>query len=176
MYRRNQMFDKNLMDQFRIVNDPSDQLKNAWYIFVSKLLPIVNETWNKLLKENYLTQKADLYANTTVSDEALVRWVIHCKMDKIMAQPEQDGLSDIGKKGKKSGQHDSIAKKGLYVDEYNKVLASFQTDVTHVKQRWNDLFWESMEIKHPTKFSERPEKRAKLNNDEDDFPDVDPNL
>jgi hypothetical protein len=174
MYQTKEMFDVKLMDQFRTVNNPSEELRDAWYNFVYKLLPIVNETWCKLMKEKNLTQKTDLYEHISMSDEALVRWVILCKIDKIVSQDDSGQAYEINK-GKKSGPHDSLAKKHLYVAEYSKILKSYGNDAKSVRNGWNDLFWERMQSKHTGLFNDRHRKRARIEQDDTcNFPDEDP--
>jgi hypothetical protein len=176
--KNKEMFDEKLMDEFRNVEEPSENTKQAWYIFCYKLLPIVNEFWGRLIKDNNVIQKPDVYEHTTVSDEALIRWVILCRVDKFKDQESQNWIAiEKEKKGKKFGPHDSLQKRNVYVEEYHKTISSFQPDATEKKRKWNNIFWEMMQIHHESKFSSSgSNKKAKIDRDVLKMPDEDPEI
>ena len=98
-------------------------------------MPIVNELWCKLLKDNNVIQKADLYEYTILSDEALVHWVILCKINKLKEDEAKGWPSPRKeKKGRKFGPHDSLQKLYLYVEEHKKTHKSFHPKDDQLKE------------------------------------------
>ena len=169
------MFEPHLMDSFMVGETPSDEVAQAWYIFVYKLLPLVNEFWFKLMKSNYVSQAPNMYEHTTQSDQALVRWVILCKIERLKYNKSKNWPAlDPQQKGKKKGPHDSNRNKLLYITEYDKVKKTFrENEPDKTKQAWNNLCWGHLYLKHPEKFTQEASPRAKIDNDALIMPDED---
>ena len=70
-FRRPDFDDLNFYDK--------EVLHREWFIFVYKILPLVNEDWGRVLKDNHIKDKPNIYDYTYLSDEVLACWVIKNK-------------------------------------------------------------------------------------------------
>jgi hypothetical protein len=63
---------------------------------------LVNEDWGRVLKDNHIKSKPNIYDYTSLSDEVLARWVIKNKYSKLIKE-KNNGWPDreADKKGKK---------------------------------------------------------------------------
>jgi hypothetical protein len=178
-------FDINLIEKFRCNNIDNlidkESIRNAWYIFVFKLLPLVNEEWCKVLKDNHIQSKPNIYEYTSLSDEAFIRWVIHCKHAKLLEE-EKNGWpeKDADKKGKKGGPHESRINMDIYCKEIKNTKLSFsvlpvrdEVKLKEIQTKWNSIFWEEMVLRNPEKFELRPKKRKESLMNEEDMPGMD---
>jgi len=172
LMKTDSMFEPHLMDSFMVGETPSDEVAQAWYIFVYKLLPLVNEFWFKLMKSNYVSQAPNMYEHTTQSDQALVRWVILCKIEKLKDRKSKNWPEvDPHIKGKKKGPYDSKRNRHLYITECEKVKKKFREDEPDkTKRKWNDIFWAYMYVEHLAKFptNDSGSPVAKIDHDADE--------
>ena len=172
LMKADEMFDIELIEKFRCKDFDNHKdrelIKKAWYIFVFKLLPLVNEEWCKVLKDSHIQSKPNIYDYTSISDEVFTRWIIRCKYDKLLEEmhngwPEKDA----DKKGKKGGPHESRVNMNLYCEEYEETQESFEllssvrneVKLREIQNKWNNLFWDEMVIHNADKFGERPKKK-----------------
>ena len=137
------MFDPDLMNNFRSEDedDITDEVKQAWFKFCYFFLPRVSKLWAEALKISSKNNRLQLSQNSSVSDEALTKWIIYCKY-KDVKEDFEAGFPDKKKenKGRKSGPHDSIAHIKEYVEYTNKIKLAREN--VESNKKWNALFWE----------------------------------
>lgn len=172
------------MDLFRNPDfDSMNQLmrsgvENNWLVFVYKILPLVNEEWNRVLKDNHIQEQPNIYDYTSLSDEVFARWVINCKYDKLMEEAK-DGWPerDADKKGKKEGPHESRVLLKSYCEEYSKIKKSFlmpnKVACKLIQEKWNDMFWSRMQSVYPEKFESKELKKKPIKIEMQDLPGMD---
>jgi hypothetical protein len=155
------MFDLNLMDFFYNPKYENDEnVINAWYSYVIKILPIVSKKWRDSITPDKLSNEKSMFSFITISDEALMRWLLviwvsnlsksdqqspNTNSDKenedstLDSKPiNQDDCSKLSTK-KKRGPHDTNAKLNIYTKffhEIKKARSDYNTAV-----RWNSIFW-----------------------------------
>ena len=178
------MFKPAEMDGFRhpdldsMPRNEQANIRGAWFIFVYKILPQVNEEWGRVLKDNHVKDKPNIYDYTSLSDEVLARWVINCKYDKLMEEKNQGWpQKDPDKKGKKEGPHESRVLLNLYCDEYKKTRESFMVqnsaECKKIQETWNDIFWKACELYIPDKFKLQETKKKSYKVDSAVLPGMD---
>ena len=183
--KADEMFNIDLIDKFRC-NDfehhsDKEKIKNAWYIFVYKLLPLVNEEWCKVLKDNHIQTKPNIYAYTSISDEVFTRWIIRCKYEKLLEEKQNNWPDkDADKRGKKGGPHESRVNINMYCSEFKDTQTTYsilpvreEEKLKAIQTKWNDLFWEEMVKKNPEKFAARPKKKRISDDEILDMPGMD---
>jgi hypothetical protein len=67
----------DLMKHFYCLDYENDKdVRETWYIYVLKFLPLVSTKWKGLVSNNNLQKSTSMFTAITISDEALVRWFI----------------------------------------------------------------------------------------------------
>ena len=112
--------------------------------FCYYFLPRVSKMWQEALKDSSSENQFHLTEYSTVSDEALTRWIIDCRYNSVKEDYDA-GFPAKGKeaKGKKSGPHDSLAHIAEYV-ELNKNIKAARGKVKS-SDKWNKLFWKQFD-------------------------------
>jgi hypothetical protein len=149
----NQMFDVNLVEKFYSEEHFYNvEVIKAWYLFVYKLLPCVNNDWMVSLSNVNAKNKVNIFQLVTVSDEAFIRWLLYCKYPFLQEQQKLGWpKKDDGKKATKStGSHDSKKFLSEYASIYSKVK-KIREDI-NLANKWNNLFWTLMVKKHAELF------------------------
>ena len=57
-------------------SDYDDAVINGWYNYVLKFLPTVSKEWKDKISSNKVKDKSIIFQYVTISDEALVRWLV----------------------------------------------------------------------------------------------------
>jgi len=148
------MFESNLVEDFmdpQVLDnmEKKDKVAEAFYIFVYKLLPCINEIWRSKMTDNHIYLRTNIFDVITPSDEAFVRWVINCKIDSIHELKQTNYELDNTQKGKKKGPHDSSKEIEEYIRIHNTIM--LLRDNETMRRTWNELFWNTMEAKHTDK-------------------------
>jgi hypothetical protein len=124
----------------------SDDVKNAYFIFIKDFCPMVSSTWKKYLCKFCDNRGTATYFNQlTRSDEAYSYWLIQCLYSKAVADFEiikTHGIkkwNDERKKGK-AGKHDSNVKFDEYVKIFKKIDALRNDSKAY--SFWMDIFFD----------------------------------
>jgi hypothetical protein len=172
-----EFFNPDLMVYFRNEEYYDDTNVNyAWYIYVHKLLPCVNSQWQQAMNDGNLRKKASIHKHISISDEALVRWIINCKYPALQAEKKAGWPAPANPptKGKKKGKHDSSAYIGLYSTIYSTIAKSRSDKANNSK--WNNLFWNTISANQPVLFQaiSRINADTMTASDADMLPGLDP--
>ena len=151
------MFDISLLDQFYTFEcnkndgtpfDVTENVKEAYFIFVKDFCVNVSTVWKKYLKGFCQTRDtATFVQKLTKSDEAYAYWLYSCLFEKCVPDAtvvEQHGWEKWNqdrKKGK-AGKHDSVTKFDEYVLIYNKISALRENHDAY--QFWQNIFFEKL--------------------------------
>jgi hypothetical protein len=156
---------KNCMNYFYIPEyETNENVINAWYIYVLKILPLVSKKWRDAVTPNRLSKSTSMFLHISISDEALMRWFLtlwvvkHSKTEEDKTGKgqlfeeisEEKSFSNDSKietacsnKGeriiKKRGPHDSNVKLNIYTTLFHEITRARQDYKTAV--RWNLIFW-----------------------------------
>lgn len=159
------MFDLNLMDFFYNPKyENNENVINAWFVYVMKILPIVSKKWRDSITPDKLPNEKSMFSFITISDEALMRWLliiwvsnlkkkksedIQKKSDQSMNNYSDKENEDESKTNnqdddskpskKKRGPHDTNAKLNIYTKLFHEVKKARSDYNTAV--RWNLIFW-----------------------------------
>jgi hypothetical protein len=145
------MFDLSLMDFFYNSDYEEDEnVINAWYIYVSKFLPLVNKKWREATTPDNLINTLSMFKYITISDEALMRWflkiwvpILKSKQEKISKQENEkdDQDNNVGKEVKtsKRGPHDTNVKASIYTVLHHEITNARRNYNAAV--HWNIIFW-----------------------------------
>ena len=60
-----------------------DAVINGWYNYVLKFLPTVSKEWKDKVSSNKVKDKSIIFQYVTISDEALVRWLVEVWLPKL---------------------------------------------------------------------------------------------
>ena len=123
----------------------NEKVRESWYTYVMKFLPIVNREWKELVSINRLKERISLFTAITISDEALVRWFIVLWIKKAESK----------EKAKGKVPHDTKANIKLYTIIHNEIEASRKDYYAAV--RWNIIFWEEVEKRNIDQLETRKE-------------------
>jgi hypothetical protein len=146
------MFDVNEMNHFY----DKDYFRNnstrlAWYVFCYKFLTCVNSDWLKSIHSANAKNQVNMFRYITVSDEALVRWTLEIKTDKLLAE-EKNGWQEKNGGKKPNGMHDSRQFSPQYAKIHQQVKESRSCQAA---EEWNNLFWSMYKHIHPKFFEDR---------------------
>jgi hypothetical protein len=130
------------------------EVRETWYIYVLKFLPLVSGKWKKLVSNNNLQNTNSMFNAITTSDEALVRWFIVLWMKSFDDIKEKKILESDKSKGK--GPHDIKSNIKLYTIlhcEIEEARKDFGAAV-----RWNKIFWDEVKTRNSALFEMRKEQ------------------
>lgn len=145
------MFNSDLMDQFRMFNenDPcfkiSDELQNAWFIFLKDFCPCVSYEWTNYLAHLSRDHRPGFHGFLSASDEAFAIWSIRIKYQRMKEEVEKENLvaetdtsatKEKEKKGKRGGAHDSRLQIDSYVTLYHNCI------IPRLENEESANFWE----------------------------------
>jgi hypothetical protein len=162
------MFDLNLMDFFYNPKYENDEnVINAWYIYVMKILPIVSKKWRDSITPDKLSNEKSMFSFITISDEALMRWLLIIwvsnltkkKSEQLTKKSDQSSNNNSDKENednmiysktnnqdddskpskRKRGPHDTNAKLNIYTKLFHEIKTARSDYNTAV--RWNLIFW-----------------------------------
>lgn len=151
------MIDINLFDQFYLYEengncedglafDVSEEVKNAYYVFIKDFCPMISSTWKKYLCKFCTSRDTATFLNQlTRSDEAYSYWLIQCLYKKAFTDYEiikDQGLkkwNEERKKGK-AGKHDSNVKFDEYVKIFKKIDILRDNDKAYLF--WMNIFFD----------------------------------
>lgn len=151
------LFNLKLMDNFYNSDYEDDEdVLDAWYIYVSKILPLVSKKWKDAVAPDKLSKEISLFTHISISDEALMRWFLHLWVPKLSnnnkaskseeRNEESENLTlnngDNPKIPKKRGPHDSNVKLNMYTSLFHDITSARKNYSTAV--RWNLLFWQEV--------------------------------
>ena len=156
------MFDINLMEYFYNPEyEQNENVINAWYIYVFKILPLVSKKWKDAISPDKLTRETSMFSFITISDEALMRWFLKLWIPKLLCENKEVAVNDSGKEvavsdsgkeinltelnatiSKKRGPHDSNVKLNIYTALFHEIAIARKNYSTAV--RWNLLFWDEV--------------------------------
>ena len=71
--------------------EKNENVLNAWYIYVLKILPLVSKKWRDAVAPNRLSKSTSMFLHISISDEALIRWFLTLWVVKF-AKMEEDVL------------------------------------------------------------------------------------
>jgi hypothetical protein len=145
------MFDVTLMDKFYTFSDDSnfdvpDDVKYAYYTFISEFCPTVSSFWKHYLNKFCKIESATFDQRLTRSDEAYTFWLIKCLYDKCYQHAQyinqfgRDKWLEKQKHSRKKGKHDSKAKIDDYVQLLNKIEKHRQDKKSY--SYWETVFFE----------------------------------
>ena len=129
------------------------KVRETWYTYVIKFLPLVNRHWKNLISNDKVAEKPSMFLAITVSDEALVRWFIILWLKTLNDIKDKKKSEEEQSKGK--GPHDTRANKKLYTIIHNEIESS--RDNHYQAVRWNQIFWEEVTQRNADLFTERKE-------------------
>ena len=151
-----EMFDVNMMKYFYNPEYIDNvQVKNAWYIYVYRMLPMVNKRWRDNISSERIKNQELLFKSISISDEALVQWLIilwYPVLEKRKIGGWQNESKSTGK-----GPHYTKQNKNIYIMFHNNIEKS-RIDVQNAVI-WNNLFWEQLRTKHIELFTEKKDNR-----------------
>ena len=149
------LFDLNLMDYFyNSEYEDNENVINAWYIYVLKILPLVNKKWKDAVAPDKLSREISMFSFISISDEALMRWFLKLWVPKLSkndntsekeaTNDESDDETDNNniknpKIPKKRGPHDSNVNLNIYTSLFHDITSARRNYSTAVC--WNMLFW-----------------------------------
>jgi hypothetical protein len=153
-----ELFDYKLMKKFykpEYVDDVNVQ--NAWYCYCAFFMPKVNAAWQTALTQRVVQQETDFHSVCTVSDEALVQWLIEIEYP-MLAKRNEEGWPDrkFGLKGAEATRSQTWRFPLLY-----NVITAGRRD-PDVCRDWNKLFWHAFKIYHPELFETKKRKRLNV--------------
>lgn len=161
------MFDLGLMNFFY---DPAyekdENVINAWYLYVLKILPIVSKGWKDATAPDKLTVETSIFKCITISDEAIMRWFLEIWIpiltNKANEKPENSTKSEPEnnnekpdnsiKTPKKRGPHDTNVKLDSYTTLFHEIASARKKYSTAV--RWNQIFWNEVKKRNETVLEE----------------------
>jgi hypothetical protein len=148
-------FDIDKMKHFYCQQYENDaEVRETWYIYVLKFLPLVSSKWKQLVSNNNLQNANSMFTAITTSDEALVRWLIVLWIKTFNDIKEEKISESEISKGK--GKHDIKSNIKLYTVlhcEIEEARKDFGAAV-----RWNKIFWEEVKIRNSAIFEKRKEQ------------------
>ena len=156
------MFDTSLMTNFyKSEFENHEQTIEAWYIYVMHFLPFVNKKWRTYVANEKLSLATPLFKAISISDEALVQWLITLWMPIIKERQAKNWVLDA--KDKKKGPHDTKHNIPLYIQIHNDVENKRKDNLAAAK--WNQLFWNEVKKRHKEQLeSLETNKKSKYSN------------
>lgn len=144
------MFDFAEIEHFyrdEYFNSPKTQM--AWFLYCYKFLTCVNGNWLKSVNPSNARNQVDMFLYLTVSDEALVRWVLELKVNKLLDEKIHGcPVGSVGKK-KPNGMHDSRN----FFYRYEEILEEVERRKSKIDpNQWNNLFWSIYRKREPKLF------------------------
>ena len=143
------MFDIDLLEKFRDVdindeNDVDDDVKNAWYTFISEFCTCVSFHWANYVKRVDRKDNATFISRLTASDEALAMWIISVKYNEVKEHADYikqhgDDAWKKSKKKRKSGTHDSKSKIGDFISYHKSIIEKRQNKRSN--KLWESIFF-----------------------------------
>jgi hypothetical protein len=149
--------------------EEDEEVLDAWYQYVYIFLPIVSKRWKDNLSSQSIRLKSLIFLSVTPSDEACTIYLILNLYPNLLKLKETGWPEEPKSKGK--GPNEWISNMGSYQKLLIKIT-KLRKDYT-MKARWNQLFWNVVENKHPDFFV--PIKKYKRSNLLDETFDVDDN-
>ena len=160
--------------------EKNENVLNAWYIYVLKILPLVSKKWRDAVAPNRLSKSTSMFLHISISDEALMRWFLTLWVakysktveDVLLEKTSEDeifindsnAVTDCSNKDekivKKRGPHDSNVKLNIYTTLFHEITKARKNYSTAV--RWNSLFWDEVK-KRNAAMLEKTEKNSKNN-------------
>ena len=134
-----------------------DAVINGWYNYVLKFLPTVSKEWKDKISSNKVKDKSIIFQYVTISDEALVRWLVELWLPKLKILVDNNWIEDDKKKS--HGPHDTKQFKGLYSIIHSEISTSRKDHKTAI--RWNTLFWNEVERRNKHLFCDQTKFRKK---------------
>ena len=151
-----QMFDVDLMSNFyKNEFEKDEKTINAWYMYVMYFLPLVSKKWRNLVSTEKLELSTSMFKAISISDEALVQWLILLWNPIIMAQKEKKWI--LEKKIKRKGPHDSKHNIALYSKLHNEIEINRKQSLNAVK--WNELFWNEVKKRNKDQLEQLQSKK-----------------
>jgi hypothetical protein len=151
------MFDPQLMTHFY---DPRyvDDLKamDAWFKYVYEFLPCVSKAWKDCLTSQRVKTQQLIFQHVTVSDEAIVQWLINLWYPKKKKRQENNWPEEPKSRGK--GQHDIKKSKNAYTLVHNS-LEIARKDIRNIVV-WNHKFWKIMKETKSDLFDTNKERKS----------------
>jgi hypothetical protein len=163
------VIDTNNMKYFYNPDYEHDEgVRETWYLYVMKFLPLVSKQWGKLLSHNNVKECISMFTCISISDEALVRWFIILWLNII--KDIDDKKISLEAKSKGKGPHDTKANIKLYTVIHNEIETARNDYYAAV--RWNKIFWDELKKRNLNLFEERKcaAKYALLKNNETELP------
>ena len=146
------MFDLQIMNKFYNKDYEKDkEVLEAWYLYCYKLLPSVSKQWRDAVCSEKLPHKTNMYKCITISDDALVRWLVELWMPRLLQRKANQWKPVVKSLGR--GPHESLEKRDDFVSWYEVIKESRQDP--YLAFKWNDLFWNEVERKHADKFNRK---------------------
>jgi hypothetical protein len=133
----------------------NEEVRHAWYIFVLKFLPLVNKQWRDCTAPDKLKKKTSMFRSITISDEAIVQWFITLWVPLLEDRRKNDWVYSENKTGK--GKHDIKVNSDSYTIIHMEIENARKDRDRAV--RWNNIFWEEVEIRNRKMFEEQHEKK-----------------
>ena len=148
-------FDIDQMKYFYCQKYENDaKVRETWYIYVLKFLPLVSTKWRNLVSNNNLQNEISLFTAISISDEALVRWLIVLWI-KTFNDIKEKKISE-SEKSKGKGKHDIKSNIKLYTILHCEIEEARKDYGAAV--RWNKIFWEEIKIRNAAIFETRKEQ------------------
>lgn len=143
------MFDIDLMQNFYKKEFERDaKTIDAWYTYVIHFLPFVNKKWRHFVSSDNLPLSTSMFKAITISDEALVQWLIILWIPIIKDRKSKNWILD--EKDKKKGPHDTKHNINLYTQIHNELEMKRQNSLAAVT--WNEIFWNEVKKKNKEQF------------------------
>lgn len=145
------MFDVHELRFFRTGSNMDlvpESVKKAWVMFLADFCKWVSTTWRQALIKMQNINDFQFSDYLTVSDEALVMWIIECRYDKVKENVEAGNLVYCNGRGpkpeqaklayKQAGPQDSRKHLGLYMELYELVKKNRKKK--KASKAWQDFF------------------------------------
>jgi hypothetical protein len=155
------LFDMTLMDKFyKLEFEDNPQVRKAWYVYCFHFLRQVSNGWNTALSTRNVKNRTSMVNLITVSDEALVRWLMKI-IFKELTTLETNNCSN-NKPAKIT--RDTKSKLWMYKLEHQNIRSDKMDK--NVVEKWNDIFWEECLQRNNDLF--QVVKRVRKNNNKDE--------
>ena len=167
----NNMFDISLMEEFYKYDaniEVSDDVKNAYFIFINDFCTMVSSYWKKYLRDHCDDrEKATFQMQLTRSDEAFTYLVLICHYEKrvedakLIQQVGFQSWNEDRLKGK-SGKHEIQTNRDIYVTMFNKITQHRSNQAAY--DYWCNIFFDKyFELKPAMSKSNRKELIPSVN-------------
>lgn len=148
-------FDIDQMKNFYCKQYENDaKVRETWYIYVLKFLPLVSTKWKNLVSDNNLQNENSMFTAISISDEALVRWLIIVWIKTFNDIKEKIRIESEISRGK--GKHDIKSNIKLYTILHCEIETAREDYNAAVI--WNKIFWEEVKHRNAAMFENRKDQ------------------